>query len=148
MITQKLNRQCMWGYTVMEVIDLTPRMCQCNSLSFTGDVTISEELTVNSDLNGLFTLTCISTGGPATTVTWTRDNVDVSGGNTVLTDPVMAKYTHTLTVTAGGEYTCTVTNGKPSTAMSDSFNLEGILFNELWPFIEHVILLFRSSTSH
>ena len=120
----------MWGYTVMEVIDLMARMCQCNSLSFTGDVTISEELTVNSDLIGQFTLTCISTGGPATTVTWTRDNVDVSGGNTVLTDPVMAKYTHTLTVTAAGEYTCTVTNGKPSTA-SKSFNLEGILFNEL-----------------
>ena len=65
---------------------------------------------MNSDLNGQFTLTCVSTGGPTTTVTWTRDNIDVSGGNTVLTDPVMAKYTHTLTVTAGGEYTCTVAN--------------------------------------
>ena len=33
--------------------------------------------TVNYDLNGdspQFTLTCISTGGPATTVTWTRDS--------------------------------------------------------------------------
>ena len=63
------------------------------------------------------TLTCISTGGPATTVTWTRDSVTISEGTeTVLNDPVTAQYTHTLTVTSGGEYTCTVANDKPSTA--------------------------------
>ena len=28
-----------------------------------------------------FTLTCISTGGPATIVTWTRDSVTVTEGN-------------------------------------------------------------------
>ena len=61
------------------------------------------------------TLTCISTGGPATTVTWTRDSITVNEGNeTVLDDPVTAQYTHTLTVTTGGEYTCTVSNNKPS----------------------------------
>ena len=77
--------------------------------------------TVDSDLNGespQFTLTCISTGGPATTVTWTRDSETVSGGMTVLDDPVTAQYTHTLTVTGrlGGQYQCTVSNNKPSTA--------------------------------
>ena len=64
-----------------------------------------------------FTLTCISTGGPATTVTWTRDSVTVTEGTeTVLDDPVTAQYTHTLTVIGrlGGLYTCTVTNDKPS----------------------------------
>ena len=86
-----------------------------------GDVT----LTVDSDLNGAspqFTLTCNSTGGPATTVTWTRDSVTVTeGAGTVLDDPVTAQYTHTLTVTGrlGGVYTCTVANTKPS---SDSAN--------------------------
>ena len=38
---------------------------------------------VNSDLNGAspqFTLTCISTGGPATTVTWTRNSELVTQG--------------------------------------------------------------------
>ena len=76
--------------------------------------------TVDSDLNGAssqFTLTCISTGGPATTVTWTRDSDTVIEGNeTVLDDPVTAQYTHTLTVTGrlGGLYTCTVANDKPS----------------------------------
>ena len=38
---------------------------------------------VDSDLNGAspqFTLTCISTGGPATTVTWTRGSITVTEG--------------------------------------------------------------------
>ena len=76
--------------------------------------------TVNSDLNGAnpqFTLTCISTGGPATTVTWTRDSDTVTEETeTVLDDRVTAQYTHNLTVTGrlGGLYTCTVANNKPS----------------------------------
>ncbi|CAI8038513.1 hypothetical protein GBAR_LOCUS21472, partial [Geodia barretti] len=75
-----------------------------------GDISIPGELTVESDLNGAspqFTLTCISTGGPATTVTWTRDNVNITGeqNETVLNDPVTAQYTHTLTVTTAGVYT-------------------------------------------
>ena len=78
--------------------------------------------TEDSDLNGenpQFTLTCTSTGGPATTVTWTRDSETVSGGMTVLDDPVTAQYTHTLTVTErlGGWYQlCNVSNNKPSTS--------------------------------
>ena len=80
---------------------------------------------MDSDLNGAspqFTLTCISTGGPATTVTWTRDSTTVTEGtDTVLNDPVTAQYTHTLTVTGRlpGPYRCTVTNNKPSTASTD-----------------------------
>ena len=76
---------------------------------------------VDFDLNGdssQFTLTCISTGGPATTVSWTRDSQTVSGGMTVLDNAVIAQYTHTLTVTGrlGGQYQCNVTNSKPSQA--------------------------------
>ena len=81
---------------------------------------ISEPISV--DLQ--FTLTCISTGGPATIVTWTRDSVDAVGDTeTVLNDPVTAQYTHTLTVTGrqlGGLYTCTVSNDIPS---EDSTNI-------------------------
>ena len=70
--------------------------CSCTDvvlLTFSGGVTIpgSMTLTVDSDLNGdspQFILTCTSTGGPATTVTWTRDSETVSGGMTVLDDPV------------------------------------------------------------
>ena len=77
---------------------------------------------MDSDLNEAspqFTLTCISTGGPATTVTWTRDSTTVitEGTETVLNDPVAAQYTHTLIVTGRwpGHYKCTVENNKPST---------------------------------
>ena len=75
-----------------------------------------------------FTLTCISTGGPATTVTWTRDNDTVTEGTeTVLDDPVTAQYTHTLTVTGRltGLYTCTVANNKPSNDKAN-ITLQGI----------------------
>ena len=88
------------------------------TVSISGGVT----LTVDSDLNGAspqFTLTCISTGGPATTVTWTRDSTTVTEGNeTVLNDPETAQYTHTLTVTGREEglYRCTVANNKPSSS--------------------------------
>ena len=76
--------------------------------------------TLDSDLNetsAQFTLTCNSTGGPATTVTWTRDSVNITNGTeTVLNDRETSQYTHTLTVTGrvGGLYTCTVANNKPS----------------------------------
>ena len=91
-----------------------------------GDVTIPGGInfTVDSDINGddsQFTLTCTSTGGPATTVTWTRDSQTVQGGMTVLNNTVAAQYTHTLTVTGrlGGQYQCNVTNYKPSQATAN-----------------------------
>ena len=65
-----------------------------------------------------FTLTCTSTGGPVTTVTWMRDNEVLTGnGNYNITSwmllhPENATYTHTLTVTGRlvGEYECNVSN--------------------------------------
>ena len=106
-----------------------------------GDVTIQNcmTFTVDPDLkegSPQFTLTCISTGGPATNVTWTRNNETVSRGMTVLDDTVTAMtvlddkeaatYTHTLTVTGklGGQYKCTVSNNKPS-ENSESFTVRG-----------------------
>ena len=88
--------------------------------------------TVDSELNGgspQFILTCTSTGGPATTVTWTRDSKTVSGGMTVLNNAVIAQYTHTLTVTGrlGGQYKCNVTNDKPSTATAQQ-TVQGKLY--------------------
>ena len=101
-----------------------------------GRVTIPDGMTfsVDSDLNGVspqFTLTCISTGGPATTVTWTRDSVTVTEGNeTVLDNRTTSKYTHTLTVTGrsgmGGLYTCTVANDSPlSSSASATYAVQG-----------------------
>ena len=97
-----------------------------HSYFLVGDVTIpgGVTFTVDPDLDGespQFTLTCTSTGGPATTVTWTRDFETVSGGMTVLDDPVTAQYTHTLTMTGrlGGQYKCNVSNNKPSIATAN-----------------------------
>ena len=64
----------------------------------------------------IFDLTCISTGGPATAVTWTRDSVTVTEGTVTHYDTSNHEYAHTLTVTGRlpGLYTCTVANNKPS----------------------------------
>ena len=92
--------------------------------------------TEDSNLNGVspqFTVTCISTGGPATTVTWTRDSQSASGEMvTVLDDPVTAQYTHTLTVTGRleGLYQCNVSNSKPSSAAAQ-LTVEGIAHDQL-----------------
>ena len=90
-----------------------------------GTITISGDVTYDSDQ---LTLACISTGGPATNVSWTRDSTTVitEGNETVLNDPVTARYTHTLTVTTGGEYTCSVANNKPSSDTSNSITVTGI----------------------
>ena len=71
-----------------------------------------------------FTLTCTSTGGPATTVSWKSNNSTVTEDSAhhitsqVLMDAENATYTHTLTVTGRleGQYQCTVSNNKPSSA--------------------------------
>ena len=98
-----------------------------------GDVIISGGISFTMDL-GLhgtslqFTLTCISTGGPATTVTWTRDSITVTEGTeTALDDHTTSQYTHTLTVTGrlGGLYTCSVANNRPSEA-SAQLTVQGI----------------------
>ena len=106
-----------------------------------GDITISGvTLNVDSDLNGAspqFTLTCISTGGPATDVTWTRDSGEVMGEeSTMLVNAENADYTHTLTVTGRlpGLYTCTVENNKPST-VSQHFTVEGEMFDHSYRLI-------------
>ena len=113
-------------------ISLGKIVCMFISL---GVITIPDGMTftVNYDqLNGnspQFTLTCISTGGPATTVTWTRDSVTVTEGNeTVLDNRATSQYTHTLTVTGrlGGLYTCTVANNRPSNNESSAqFTVQG-----------------------
>ena len=73
----------------------------------------------------IFTLTCISTGGPATTVTWTRDSTTVTEGTeTVLNHPVTAKYTNTLTGGITGLYICRIANNV--SAVSAELTVQGI----------------------
>ena len=77
-----------------------------------------------------FTLTCISTGGPATTVIWTRDTQTAVGeGRSEVVNGVTAQYTHTLTVTGRlpGLYTCTVTNEVTPAGASASITVQGTI---------------------
>ncbi len=102
----------------------------CVTLSFwPGTPTISGALQFTRDEEGInqpgdspvFTLTCNSGGGPATTVTWKRDGTVVSeDSNHVMTSALVGQsgpdYTSTLTVTGreDGLYTYTVTNDRRS----------------------------------
>ena len=97
-----------------------------HKISSTGDVVIfSMQFQLTSERNATtptFTLTCTSTGGPATTVSWTVNNHTVTEDShhhitsQILTDADRATYNHTLIVTGRmvGEYKCTVSNSKPS----------------------------------
>ena len=76
----------------------------------------------------VFTLTCISTGGPATTVTWTRDGVVATGATSqTVVDQVTATYTNTLTVTGRlpGVYECRVENDRGFDAEARSVTGKG-----------------------
>ena len=98
---------------------------------------------MDTDLNGAspqFTLTCNSTGGPATTVTWIRDSATAMGDEmTVLDNAETAQYTHTLTVTGrlGGLYQCNVSNSKPSEAVA-ILSVEGEVYNKILGRCRHV----------
>ena len=89
----------------------------------TGELTI-ESMKIAFETNETsigFILTCISTGGPVTTVTWTRSyyNTVTEGTETVLDDRGIAQYSTTLTVNETSSYniyrySCEVSNNKPS----------------------------------
>ena len=85
----------------------------------------------------LFTLTCNSTGGPATIVTWTRNSFPVPDNSDyrlsqILVDRRAGSYSNTLTVTGmkPGNYQCTVNNARGS-ATSPIFKEIGKLINIL-----------------
>ena len=94
-----------------------------------GITSVNFELTSELDsTTPTFTITCTSTGGPVTTVTWMRDGeVLTENGNYIITSwtrlhPEYAIYAHTLMVTGRlvGEYECKLSNIK---APSSSGNL-------------------------
>ena len=124
-ITPRVNSMCELRVVFIPICDGTGNI---NNLELTVDSDLSEVSVTTSQ----FTFTCISTGGPATTVTWTRDSVtvledgDTYSLTTKLTDTETAQYIHTLTVTRrlGGLYTCTVSNDKPSES-EDSLSIDG-----------------------
>ena len=94
-------------------------------------VHISDDIEFHLDSPNQFTLTCISTGGPATTVTWTRDSTIIAEHNigTVVTDTVIATYEHIMTVNGRleGLYTCSIANAV-SNVTSPELYVHGMTF--------------------
>ena len=96
---------------VIQFVWLHTEKLEVTSLQFQ----LTSELTAPTPT---FTLTCTSTGGPATTVSWTVNSHRVTEDkdhhitSQILTDPLTATYNHTLTVTGRleGEYECRVSN--------------------------------------
>ena len=92
--------------------------CVLHSVITAGSPTVTS-LTYNDQSR---TLTCTSTGGPATSVTWRRDGVVITLSATYqqtkrVVDPVNGTYQTVLTINPSGgwsdivgTYTCTVEN--------------------------------------
>ena len=102
----------MWNRAQLTHLQYTCNLFAVGSLAITADIQVA---VVSSGDPPVFTLTCTSTGGPATTVTWTRDGANISyDNNHVLTQTVVdintIAYNNTLTVTGveGGLYWCIV----------------------------------------
>ena len=84
--------------------------------------------------NPEFTITSVTTGGPATNVTWKRNSATITTNssysmNTVIVNRTTAQYNHTLSVTGrlGGVYKCIVWNNRPSEAVMSLEILGNIL---------------------
>ena len=112
-----------WGV----IVGLIPSLChQFANLLLSGSPLVTS-LGYDSQSR---TLTCISTGGPATTVTWRRDGAVVTLNDTYqqtkrVVDPVAGTYQTVLTIDQSvdhsdvlGTYICTVENVRGSTSMT------------------------------
>ena len=110
----------------------------CNFFfTFTGVVVITGPLQFSLQTTPLasppvFTLTCVSIGGPATTVTWTRDGAIVSNDinhvfTKTVTNQLTSTYYNTLTVTGRepGNYTCSVANVRTAPPATASLTVAG-----------------------
>ena len=76
----------------------------------------------------VFTLTCVSTGSPATTVTWTRDGAAATGDTSqTVVDQLAITYNNTLTVTGRepGSYQCSVSNDRTAQPATASLTVAG-----------------------
>ena len=91
-------------------------------------MTVSVHSTSSDPLE--FTLYCISTGGPVTTVTWTKDSVELEGGVTLPESARFSRYTHSLNATEDGVYNCTVSNNQ--TSVTAELNITGMWYHRLY----------------
>ena len=107
-----------------------PHVKRLAALYTAGVISLSGSISFTLDSDDHFTLTCISTGGPPTTVTWTKDSITVTQvvETHFNTDGVTATFMHTLLVTGRleGYYKCIV-NNEVSNESSAGLNVTGIV---------------------
>ena len=111
-----------------------------HTLSYAGAPNVTE-LTFDIESR---TLTCTSTGGPATTVTWTKDGAVITPNTThqqtqMIVDTVGGIYQNTLTIAQSvtgdnlyGLYSCMVENSKGSSNRTASFGYGKTVWLEIF----------------
>lgn len=119
----------MYMYTVhvYNIIFTFLSLCVCLSLVVPLSIT-----SVNYDITGTsMVITCTSTGWPATTITWTKDDTTLASSSTYsfsqsITDRANSTYDNKLTVTGSqltdllGDYTCSIETLRHNTEVIDS----------------------------
>ena len=94
-------------------------------------VLTSDPFQLMSDIDSVgvsFSLTCNSTGGPVSSVIWTRDGLLLDNtGPLVLTDASTASYTNVLQVNGRtpGTYTCQMRRADSQVLSSTDFAVHG-----------------------
>ena len=102
-------------------------LCSSGAVTSVDPLQFSLQTTPTAD-PPVFTLTCISTGGPATTVNWTRDGAAATGVTSqTVVDQEAITYHNTLTVTGRepGNYTCSVANVRTAPPATASLTVAG-----------------------
>ena len=73
----------------MEEVKKVQYVCLLYYAIDAGVVALNGGMTFTLTYDDQFTLACISTGGPATTVTWTRDSTTVTEGTETALDTIL-----------------------------------------------------------
>ena len=89
-------------------------VCMCVCLC-AARLSVESQISVESTEPLQFTVTCESVGGNPANVVWMRDSTVIQGGHTELNEDYRS-YSHSLTTTEEGFYTCTVSNDLPDNA--------------------------------
>lgn len=116
-------------------MDFNPdlRICFASNIG-QGFLTVRNELTFSlvTKTPPVFTLTCTTTGGPATTVNWTRNGVVLTSGTDhtmtqVIVDTETSTYKNHLTVSGKrlGVYSVQVSNSRTPSPVMSRYNVTG-----------------------
>ena len=101
-----------------------------------------------AEISSVFTLSCVSTQSPATTVTWSRDGVSLSSDSTyrmaqILVNRAAATYHNQLSIDTGpygttGNYSCSVSNFLGSDSANIAINGQCVVIQKSFIHIYHV----------